>query len=128
VSDDDLGPATTPAPFAPALAPTLDALAPVQTPEVGVGDDDEIEIVGTLQQIGDGFIVVSGQRIGVIGAEIKNPLVVGALVNGQLVAREVENADLDDDDDFDDNDNSGSGGGDDDSSGSGNGNRGRGGD
>lgn len=59
----------------------------------------EFEITGTLQQIGNGFIVVSGQTISIAGAEIKNSLLVGvlvkahvSLVNGALVAREVENA------------------------------------
>lgn len=66
----------------------------------------EFEITGTLQQIGSGFIVVSGQTISVVGAEIKNALVVGelvkvhvTLVNGALTAREVENAVADDDND-----------------------------
>jgi LysM repeat protein/ribosomal protein L13 len=87
------------------------------------GNDDnrpgEFEITGTLEQVGDGFIVVNGQTISITGAEIKNQLVVGTLVklhlnnqNGQLVAREVENARDDDDDDNDDN--SGPGNGDDD--------------
>jgi uncharacterized membrane protein YgcG len=81
--------------------------SPDSTPEVGDdngGDDDddrpgEFEITGTLEQVGDGFIMVNGQTISITGAEIKNQLVVGALVklhlshqNGQLVAREVENA------------------------------------
>ena len=98
--------------------------SPESTPEVGDdngGDDDrpgEFEIVGTLEQVGDGFIVVNGQQISITGAEIKNQLVVGTLVklhlnnqNGQLVAREVENAR--DDDDDDNGGNSGPGNGDD---------------
>ncbi|MEZ4670076.1 MAG: DUF5666 domain-containing protein [Anaerolineae bacterium] len=63
------------------------------------GPVGEFEIVGTLDQIGNGFIVVSGQNINIAGAEIKNALLVGVLVkvhvtqvNGELVAREVENA------------------------------------
>ena len=94
---DDQTPAATPEPFAPTQTPN--ALAPVQTPEVAP-DDDEFEIVGTLQQIGNGFIVVAGLPIGIVDAEINDPLIQGGLVkahlsvvNGQLVAREVERAD-----------------------------------
>jgi len=64
----------------------------------------EFEITGTLESVGDGFIVVSGQTISIAGAEIKDMLVPGALVkihlsliDGQLVAREVENARENDD-------------------------------
>jgi LysM repeat protein len=63
-------------------------------------DTDEVELTGVLEQIGDGFIVVSGQTISIVGAEINDPLVVGGAVkvhfstiNGQAVAREVESAD-----------------------------------
>jgi hypothetical protein len=58
----------------------------------------EFEIVGTLDEIGDGFVVVSGQTIDVNNAEIKNLLLTGVLVkvhlqniDGTLVAREIEN-------------------------------------
>lgn len=61
--------------------------------------EGEFEIRGTLEDLGDGFIVVNGMTISTNGAEIKNVLVVGTLVkvhlsnqNGNLVAREVENA------------------------------------
>ncbi len=59
----------------------------------------EFELRGTLTSIGADFIVVQGQTISIIGAEIKGTLTVGAtvkvhlsLVNGTLVAREVEMA------------------------------------
>ena len=103
---DDQTPAASPEPFAPTQTPN--PLAPVQTPEV-VPNDDEFEIVGTLQQIGTGFIVVAGLPIGIVDAEINDPLVQGGLVkvhlsvvNGQLVAREVERAGRDDEDFEDD--------------------------
>lgn len=70
--------------------------------------DGEFELTGVLEQVGDGFIVVAGQVIDITGAEIKNQLVVGSmvkvhlsLVNGQLVARETEDA-LGSEDDGDD--------------------------
>ena len=60
---------------------------------------DEFELTGTLDEVGDGFIVISGQTIIVTDAEIKDMLVVGVLVKvhvrsdgDSLVAREVENA------------------------------------
>jgi LysM repeat protein len=63
----------------------------------------EIELVGVLEQAGDGFIVVSGQTISIVSAEIKDPLTVGetvkvhySIVSGQAVAREVERAADDD--------------------------------
>jgi LysM repeat protein len=59
----------------------------------------EVELVGVLEQAGDGFIVVSGQTISIVGAEIKDPLTGGetvkvhySIVGGQAVAREVERA------------------------------------
>jgi LysM repeat protein len=59
----------------------------------------EIELVGQLEQAGDGLIVVSGQTISIVGAEINDPLTVGdtvkvhySIVGGQAVAREVERA------------------------------------
>jgi hypothetical protein len=95
VEDDDDSPATTPEP---------DATEQPVNP-------DEFEITGTLQQIGDGLIVVSGQPVSVVGAEFQTPLILGSLVtahvslvNDQLVAREVGNTDLDDRND-NDNDN-----------------------
>lgn len=72
------------------------------------GDDDRAELVGTLQEVGADYIVVSGQRISTVGAEIHDPLVVGLLVRvhlrlqgADLVAREVELARPHFDDDFD---------------------------
>jgi hypothetical protein len=57
----------------------------------------EFEIVGTLTEVGDGFIVVSGQKFDTTGAEIHDTLMAGMtvkvhakLVNGQMVATEVE--------------------------------------
>ncbi len=73
------------------------------TPDPDAADDDptpvgEFEITGTLEEIGDGFIVVAGQTITTTGAEIHDTLVVGVLVKAHvqlvddvLVAREVEN-------------------------------------
>lgn len=59
----------------------------------------ETEITGVLESITSGSIVVSGQTISVIDAEIKNMLVVGSTVkvhvstvNGMLIAREVQTA------------------------------------
>ena len=72
----------------------------------------EFEIIGTLEEIGDGFIVVSGQVISIVDAEVKDPLVPGVLVkvhlsevNGELLAREVENANTDDNNNPNANDN-----------------------
>jgi hypothetical protein len=71
----------------------------------------EFEIVGTLDEIGDGFVVISGQVIDVSTAEIKNLLVTGVLVkvhlqtvDGVLVAREIEN-EMGSDDNTNDNSN-----------------------
>jgi LysM repeat protein len=78
----------------------------------------EFELRGTLTSVGDGFVVVQGQNISTIGAEIKGTLTVGAMVkvhlavvNGALVAREVEmavRARQGDDDDGGDDDNANS--------------------
>lgn len=69
----------------------------------GAAPVGEVEITGTLTEIGTDFIVVSGQTIGTVGAEIKDTLVIGALVkvhmsvvSGQWVAHEVELARLGD--------------------------------
>jgi hypothetical protein len=66
--------------------------------------EGEFEITGTLQEFSDDSIVLSGQTISIVGAELKNALVVGVLVkahvsvvDGVLVAREVENAFNEDD-------------------------------
>jgi hypothetical protein len=78
-------------------------------------DKGEFEIVGTLDEIGDGFIQVSGQVIDTASAEIEGQLVIGALVkvegyviDGAWIAREVEPTGLNvsafDDDDMDDED------------------------
>ncbi len=94
----------------------------------------EIEIVGTLTNAGDGFIVVAGQQIDISGAEIHGTPLLGALVkvhlslvNGEWVAREVEtqfdsHRGHDGGDDGVDDDHSGNSGrnGSDDRSGSGN--------
>ncbi|MCA9913288.1 MAG: hypothetical protein KC496_08055, partial [Anaerolineae bacterium] len=65
----------------------------------GTGLPGEFEITGTLEAVGDGSITVAGQSIVITGAEVKSALVVGvrvkvhvSLVDGVLVAREVENA------------------------------------
>lgn len=69
----------------------------------------EFTIYGTITEMGDGFIVVNGQRISIANARIDGLLAVGAFVevdllyvDGQWVATEV---DLEDDhDDLDDGD------------------------
>lgn len=73
--------------------------------------DGEFEMTGTLTEVGADFVVINGQRISTVGAEIKGLLVVGALVkvhlsidDGVWIAREVELADRDDDRDFEDED------------------------
>jgi hypothetical protein len=89
------------------------------------GDDDddgdisktgEVEIFGTISQMGSRFIVVNATRITTTGAEIKVALRVGVRVKVHMrftgsafVAREIEAA-LDDDDQADDDDKSGKGG------------------
>ncbi len=72
----------------------------------------EFEVTGTLDSIGSGVIVVAGQTISIGSAEINDPLVLGTLVkihvsvvNGQLTAREVENAVTGADDNSNANDN-----------------------
>ncbi|MBX3080153.1 MAG: PepSY domain-containing protein [Anaerolineae bacterium] len=73
---------------------------------------DELEITGTLEAISADSIVVSGQQISIVGAEIHGTLVVGvrvrvhaARVDGVLVAREVELALSDDNGNSNSNDN-----------------------
>lgn len=65
---------------------------------------EDFEITGTLQEIGDGYIIVSDQMIDTQTAEIHGPLVVGALVSVEvhwvddvLVAHEVTPVTPDDD-------------------------------
>ncbi len=73
----------------------------------GTGDEsaegemeaEDFEIVGTLEELGAGYVVVSGQTISTEGAEMQDPLVVGALVKVEgnfagdaLVATEVKPA------------------------------------
>jgi len=64
----------------------------------------ETEITGVLESISSGSIVVSGQTINIVNAEIKNMLIVGSTVKvhvsavgGALAAREVETTALVDD-------------------------------
>lgn len=85
------------APYGPMEDPGSDATPDPNAVQAQIGD--ELEFTGTLDQLGEGFIVVSGQQIDVTGAEIKAGLVVGALVkvhfalvNGEMVAFEVEPA------------------------------------
>jgi len=72
----------------------------------------EFEFSGTLEQIGQGFVVVSGQTISTEGAEIRNELMIGVRVrvhvsvqNGQMFARQIEFAFGRDDDNHNDNSN-----------------------
>ncbi len=64
----------------------------------------ETEITGVLESISSGSIVVSGQTINIVNAEIKNMLIVGSTVKvhvsavgGALAAREVETTAIVDD-------------------------------
>ncbi len=73
------------------------------------GRAGEFEITGTLTEVGDGYIVVSGRQIETTNAEIHGMLVPGtlvkvhlSLVNGEWVAREVEPAASGSDDDSSD--------------------------
>ncbi|NPV65536.1 MAG: LysM peptidoglycan-binding domain-containing protein [Anaerolineae bacterium] len=59
----------------------------------------QFKIVGTLEDIGDGFVVVGGQTIDIRTAEVDDILMIGTLVkleltlrDGQLIAREIERA------------------------------------
>jgi hypothetical protein len=61
--------------------------------------EENTEITGTLEQVGDGFVIVSGQRFSTNGAEIKGQLIVGALVKvelrdgeAELTAKQLENS------------------------------------
>ncbi len=79
------------------VAREIAPFGPVAATGSGLSTDDELEFTGTLESVGQGFMLVSGQQIDVGGAEIKAGLMVGAmvkvhfaLVNGQMVAREVE--------------------------------------
>lgn len=72
----------------------------------------ETEITGTLERINSGTIVVAGQTISIVGAEINDVLVVGrsvkahvSTVNGVLTAREVETVSTPDDDNSNSNTN-----------------------
>jgi len=93
-------------------------------------DDEDFKIYGTLEEIGTGYIVISGQRIDTSRAVISDTLIIGALtkaevisVDGVLIALEVERETGDDDMDDDSSDDSSddSDDSDDDSSGSGSG-------
>ncbi|MCC6613867.1 MAG: LysM peptidoglycan-binding domain-containing protein [Anaerolineae bacterium] len=78
---------------------------------------DEVEIVGTLTGMTADTVIVGGQTISIANAEIKEALILGALVkvhlssvDGQLIAREIELARAQDqvregDDNGNDNDN-----------------------
>jgi hypothetical protein len=63
----------------------------------GSDDDEDTRIIGTVEALGNGFIIIGGQTIDTTDAEIEDPLVVGSLVevevlfsNGQWVASEVK--------------------------------------
>ena len=58
----------------------------------------EFEIIGSVEEVGAESIMVAGQTISIVGAEIKDSFVAGIsvkvhvrLVDGVLVAREIEN-------------------------------------
>ncbi len=96
------------------------ALYTPDTPPTAPGEDFELR--GTLEEIGDGYIIVAGQSINMLQAEVKTQLQVGALVkvhvrivNGELVASEVEGW-LNHEDNANSNDNNNDNEGDDDNS------------
>ena len=68
-------------------------------------DEHELKIVGVLEEIGEGYVVVSGQHFDTTGAKIKGQLIVGALVklelirldSGILIVREVKPTTFSDD-------------------------------
>lgn len=99
------------------LALALPAIAYAGTIEgISMHSSPELKITGTIEEIGDDYVVVDGQKI-MIGAntETKGSLNVDDVVEvyvrvdseGNLVAREIESADADDfiDNDNDDNNN-----------------------
>ncbi|HEX2620863.1 MAG TPA: DUF5666 domain-containing protein, partial [Phototrophicaceae bacterium] len=51
-----------------------------QGASVTTGSGQKVSMVGTLESVGDGFVVVSGQKIETAGATIGTNLVVGATV------------------------------------------------
>lgn len=60
---------------------------------------EDAKLVGTLEQVGDGFIVVNGQQITIVNAHLETALIVGTTVSveitnvgGVLTASEVKNA------------------------------------
>ncbi len=62
-------------------------------------EGEDAKLVGTLEQVGDGFIVVNGQQITLVNASIETQLIVGTTVSvevtnvgGVLTAHEVKNA------------------------------------
>ena len=78
----------------------------VPSPIVTMGDD-ELEVVGTLDEVGENYVVVAGQRYDTTGAEVKGVLVVGTLVklelkrldSGILIVEEVKPTTFSDDSD-----------------------------
>jgi LysM repeat protein len=79
----------------------------------GEDEDEDVKLVGTLDQIGADFIVLSGVTINTTGLTFEN-LVLGTVVkveatfvNNGFVADEIEYEDTDDDNQGDDNDDQG---------------------
>lgn len=85
---------------------------PAATPEVTAGeasgasnnrDDDDFEFRGIIDSVGEGFVIVSGQRVEIASStEIEAPLTAGQLVKvegrlegGIFAAREIETPDDD---------------------------------
>lgn len=59
-------------------------------------DDDTFKLIGTLEEIGEGYIVIGGRRINTINARFSHRLVLGARAevrlrtsDGELVARRI---------------------------------------
>ncbi len=79
-------------PLVPVTTPDANAAAPAATQEVS----DDFEFIGAIEQLGEGFIVVSGLRVDITQARIDDTLAVGLVVrveaftvSGQLVAERV---------------------------------------
>ena len=83
--------------------------------DLGNDDGEDFELVGTLEGVGDGFIIISGQQFDVTQARVEGLLALGSQVrveyvqvNGQWVVDEVRSAaNRGSDDDLDNNDDNG---------------------
>jgi hypothetical protein len=71
---------TSPDATVQAPAATLDLLPPAATAEIS----EDFEIVGVIEQLGDGFVVINGQRINTTRARIEDALAVGLFVEADV--------------------------------------------